>query len=98
MDFILSLDGNFRSGQYSTLNNLIDSNFSFNITEENKINVESYLFKSYINKSYTSNNSYYIGEDNKDFTPEEAISDYRKHYFLNDIKKYGIEIYKIEKL
>ncbi len=75
-------------GCYENLMDFILSNFTYEFTENRHVKVKSKHFNSYIKKEIISNVSY-----GKDYTKEEAVRDYFKNYFSDQLKAYDINIH-----
>lgn len=66
------------------------SNFNFTYNE-GYIKVKSKLFDCYKEKEIISTISF-----SKEYTEEEAINGYIRYSLKSDIKRYGINLYKLE--
>lgn len=93
MIIALKHDNSTLIGIYENLLDFCYSNFNFEITTQREIKTTSKHFQNYMKKEILSTISY-----SKKYTKEEMIINYAKNQFKNDIKRYGIEIFKIEPL
>lgn len=93
MIIALKHDNSTLIGIYGDLLDFYYSDFKFEITPHREIKTTSKHFEGYMIKEIVSTISY-----SKEYKKEEMIKYYIGNYFKNDIKRYGIKIFKSEEL